>query len=569
MAPSKQLTIPLDPVDPGTYARRASSVYGVHAYHTKVPPEAIVSHLHAHTSRGDVVLDPFCGSGMTGLAALMAGRRALLSDLSPAAIHIAGNYTTRCDPRAFSAAVERVRAAVGEQVQAMYATSYVGAPATVEYVVWSDQRACPSCGHTFALWDLREQGLRSLVCPKCGLTGLKNTFPLVGERPVLANLSTGERRRVERSATEADLGLSAIPASLPWHPNHPFGPERPMWRRGHADLGIETVDGFYSPRNLAALSLLWEAASSEEDPRLKSALRFSLTAIANRASRRYQWNAKRPTNVLGSTLYISSIRYEWNVLSLWRRKVKAVHKLFSSGLDGDVEIVRASATRLPWPSGVADYCFTDPPFGGHIVYSDSSLLWEAWLDDLMSREDEAIVVAQGSNAKTVAEYRDLMEASLCEIRRVLKPRAAATVVFQATDTAVWRAIENACEGSGFAIDDASILTKGQPSFKQIKGKGDGERVAASDVVLTLRPHTRRRRSSTVSSTVDLPYVLRQEIERDPIGATSGHLFGIAAAAALRSAVDPSSFDHVIDVLRENFDEAGGIWRLRNNGPLAA
>ena len=52
------------------------------------------------------------------------------------------------------------------------------------------------------------------------------------------------------------------------------------YQRGHSDLGIATVADFYSSRNLGALSLLWDAASREPDERLRSALRFSLTAIA-------------------------------------------------------------------------------------------------------------------------------------------------------------------------------------------------------------------------------------------------------------------------------------------------
>lgn len=40
-----------------------------------------------YTDPGDVIDDPFCGSGQTGVAAMLTGRHALISDLSPAAIH--------------------------------------------------------------------------------------------------------------------------------------------------------------------------------------------------------------------------------------------------------------------------------------------------------------------------------------------------------------------------------------------------------------------------------------------------------------------------------------------------
>jgi len=44
-------------------------IYNAHSYHTKVPPRSIIPYILHYTKRGDLVLDPFCGSGMTGVAA--------------------------------------------------------------------------------------------------------------------------------------------------------------------------------------------------------------------------------------------------------------------------------------------------------------------------------------------------------------------------------------------------------------------------------------------------------------------------------------------------------------------
>ena len=44
-----------------------------HADHTKVPHKAIIRYLLHYTDPGDIVLDGFCGSGMTGVAAQMCG----------------------------------------------------------------------------------------------------------------------------------------------------------------------------------------------------------------------------------------------------------------------------------------------------------------------------------------------------------------------------------------------------------------------------------------------------------------------------------------------------------------
>jgi hypothetical protein len=553
-----------DSVRPGVVAQRSGRVYGTHAYHTKVPPEAIGACIEEYSKPGDLVLDPFCGSGMTGVAAGLAGRRAFLGDLSPAAVHIASNYTTPCDPDAFQAAVERVLAKVGEKLESFYTTEHEGASARVEYLVWSDLRSCPACGAEQSMWDHREAGLRRIRCFACGEESAKSAMPIVGEEAVEANLSLASRRRVVREARAADLAADRLPKRLPWHPRLPFDSSRPMWRRGHAEMGIEDVAGFYSRRNLAAMALLWRAASAERDPRLRSALRFSLTAIANRASRRYQWNAKRPTNVLGGTLYVSSLRYEWNVLSLWRRKTRAVERLFRGNPvpAGAVEVWRGSATSLPLEDASVDYCFTDPPFGAHIVYSDSSLLWEAWLDDFTEIEEEAIVVGGGAAPKSVEDYRDLLARSFAEVRRVLKPDRLATVVFQATDPEIWQAVQGATREAGLALIDATTLEKGQPSFKQVKGAVEGERVATSDVLLTLRsgPARSGRGASTPLEAAQGAILDTAAAGRQ---ATTAHLYASVNARLLRDGHEEVlGFEEVSNLLAEHFERSGDAWAVR-------
>ena len=62
---------PLDvdqPLARPTRGKKNTPAYNAHCYPTKVPPEAIEPYVAHHTRPGDLVLDPFCGSGMTGLA---------------------------------------------------------------------------------------------------------------------------------------------------------------------------------------------------------------------------------------------------------------------------------------------------------------------------------------------------------------------------------------------------------------------------------------------------------------------------------------------------------------------
>jgi DNA modification methylase len=52
-------------------ANRKGALYNAFPYPTKISPEAIAIYIACHTKVGASVLDPFSGSGTTGLATLL------------------------------------------------------------------------------------------------------------------------------------------------------------------------------------------------------------------------------------------------------------------------------------------------------------------------------------------------------------------------------------------------------------------------------------------------------------------------------------------------------------------
>jgi DNA modification methylase len=118
-------------------------IYNAHSYHTKVPPRSIVPYILHYTQPGDVVLDLFCGSGMTGVAAEMCAeppadileqfpelkdrigpRSCVLNDLSPAACHIAYNYNTPVDVEAVKREFSRIKMKLKDAFEWLYGTEH-------------------------------------------------------------------------------------------------------------------------------------------------------------------------------------------------------------------------------------------------------------------------------------------------------------------------------------------------------------------------------------------------------------------------------------------------------------
>ena len=57
---------------------KGDTIYSAHSYHTKVPPQAIARYILHYAQPGDLVLDPFAGSGMTGVAAILCNSPSFL-----------------------------------------------------------------------------------------------------------------------------------------------------------------------------------------------------------------------------------------------------------------------------------------------------------------------------------------------------------------------------------------------------------------------------------------------------------------------------------------------------------
>jgi DNA modification methylase len=62
---------------------RTKHVHGLHPYLGKFPPQLAEALIARHCPAGGLVLDPFCGSGTTGVGAVLEGRRFLGLEREP------------------------------------------------------------------------------------------------------------------------------------------------------------------------------------------------------------------------------------------------------------------------------------------------------------------------------------------------------------------------------------------------------------------------------------------------------------------------------------------------------
>ncbi len=85
-------------------------VHGFHTYPARMHPATAGRLVRALSERGSTVLDPFCGSGTVLVEAMVAGRRAVGTDLNPLAERLARFKTARVDSRDRESIVSGARA---------------------------------------------------------------------------------------------------------------------------------------------------------------------------------------------------------------------------------------------------------------------------------------------------------------------------------------------------------------------------------------------------------------------------------------------------------------------------
>ena len=511
--------------------KRSGLFYDAHSYHTKVPHKAIMRYILYYTKPGDVVLDTFCGTGMTGVAAQLCGskstveelgyrvdssgtvyqkvssdgkaewqkfskigaRKAILNDLSPAATFISANYNTKIDVvdlREYAVSIlDQSEKEIGYIYETNHGSSEV--KGQINYTIWSDIFRCPECAGEINFWESGFDAVAiklkdTITCEHCSTESKKSSLDrcwvnlfdarinsdvkLAKQIPVLINYNVGSER-FEKSPDQDDYRVLDLCSQELQRYDYPTVKIPTGDKTGDPiRVGIHYTHQFYTHRNLLALAHIRQLARKNEH--MRRTLEFLINAYDHTHSTKmtrviFKSNGKKPV-LTGNQSG-----------TLYFPSLPVEKNVFLGIRKNKLDIVLRSLSQISnnqvIQTGDAS-SLSVPSCSVDYIFIDPPFGKNIMYSELnylseswagVFTNSKAEAVESRSQGKKIDDYRQLMTAAFREAFRVLKPGRWITVEFSNTQAKVWNSIQTSLQESGFVVANVSALDKKQGSFNAV------------------------------------------------------------------------------------------------------
>jgi DNA modification methylase len=433
-----------------------------HKFWARKPHNVVARYIMHYSEKGEIVLDPFVGSGVTAIESLVLGRKTIAIDLNPISTFMTEIIAKPVDIKKIKDAYDRIKSKARDRIGSLYSTTCGKCGQKVNIIVSVWER-----GNSYPI-ELR------YYCPSC------------------------DRKRVKQPSEQDKENINKInDMKIPyWVPSvelrYPNGRE---YREGTHIKNESTVASLFTKRNLLALSILCHEIENE-DPNIRDFLKFAFSSVVHLASKMAPDRPTRPfSSFWAQHRYWTPERFmESNVWSIFRSTIHGRQGLIRGKEDSNkvieyykeakkfddlqdsanILISTQSALDLSnIPDQKIDYVFTDPPYGGDIQYFELSTLWLAWLRGENNDERfnlnwwENEITINAEQEKDFEYYHSRLHVAFREIYRVLKPRRYLTVTFHNTDVKIYNSIIRAVIFAGFELDKIIYQPPARASAKAL------------------------------------------------------------------------------------------------------
>lgn len=506
-----------------------TSMYLMHKYWARKPHNIVSKYIEKYSQPGEVVLDPFCGSGVTVAESLLLGRKCIGIDINPFSLFLTKTQISIVDLGHFEKAFKTLKKRIKGLLEPFYGIKcpYCGESANITQSIWRNENKSNDEPPDEFLEEIR------IKCKKCEF---KNEIIPEKDFP---NFYEQERNRIDwikqnfRSILlENQIKLPKIPLSYKsrdasFRQIRHYLIEEPDFRnlftkRNLIVLGIikKNIDELSEEEILNDNNSNSEQNNEEAINKIRNLLLITFTANLGQSSKMVWVISKRKGQTLDKREVGSwTHHFYWNPTTFfevnpWRgyktrfnktlRAKKNYYKRrkknslkpclgpnFSQFRDkrSNTLIINASAESMILPDSSVDYIFADPPYGDSVQYYELSRLWNGWLDlnsvSVKKHETEELIINHRQN-KDKDHYAQKLKHIFRECYRVLKEGRIMTVTFHNTDIEIRNILIEAALKSGFELN--GILFQ-MPPRRSLKAYLHYEKTPTGDYFLKFRKIT--------------------------------------------------------------------------------
>lgn len=506
------------------------TMYKLHPFPTKVPHKAIMKYILHYTKPGDIIMDGFSGTGMTGVAAQECGnkeavkslqidqddlgnieigeRKVILNDLSTIATFLSYQHNKKIDyeykkaqeflkkvedeynwafltlhhgellkNKANFASVDELKQFINENSEHF---GYVNS------VLWSDVFECNYCQEEIIFWDnavIQEEGRvkKEFSCPNCNSNlvkrSLKRIYTEVYDEILDDYVSYAKQapikvnysfngKKFEKKLDVIDYEI-INKISLQWEKSN-----IPVYKLKD---GVNTKQPKishkfeYAHQFYSKRNLLILARYQKEISMLKYG--FTLTRVATQITKLYRYTYQSGTwgaggGPLSGTLYVPSLIKEINIIKQLKSSISQQAQRDGNFKMNNFSISTSSTINLDYIKDNSVDYIFVDPPFGENLMY--SEINSLWEYWLkVYTNDKTEAIMNSVQNKGISEYQKFMTLAFEQLYKKLKSDRWITVEFSNTSSAIWNSIQASIQSVGFVIANVSVLDKKKGSFKAV------------------------------------------------------------------------------------------------------
>ncbi len=407
-------------------AESYTGIYGTHKYWSKKPYNIIRDFILKYTNGSDIVIDPFCGSGISITESILSGRKAIGIDINPSAIFITKQMINKISTKKLREEFKKIEEDIKNKINSFYILKRGNREFIGTHFLWENSELKE-------VWYNRDKQCNKYI-----------------EKP-----------------TEEDLKLAS---SFSYNEIPYVYPENHFFHNSRINTNREKhIYELFTPRNLMALSFLMNRIEEIENNEIREFFKFCFTSSVGQASkmvfvvkRRGKFNGKLKENErkeVGSWVigyWMPKEHFEINAWNCFENKYRKILKAkkeqenakysinearnFEELLESkNLLLVNEPAQKAlkDIPDNSVDYVITDPPHGNRQPYLELSMMWNSWLKKEVNYEDEIVISESKDRDKDINNYYLLLNEVFAEIERILKPDHYFSLMFNSLDDETW------------------------------------------------------------------------------------------------------------------------------------